>query len=249
MTRSSLTASLTMIVLPASVCAETFLSGYGGFATTARDRIYILRLNSCEGRFPFRFCDSEEATRKVSFGTSFLIGGHLGHWSEAHSWLGIAFDVSRFGAAGDDAEVKVLATSLLLMLRTPVRRVDGLPNPRVHPYVAFGPTLFVTDYIVDFRPDLSRVVDRSAEAATGVDVRAGFVWQSHPWIALFGEIRHTFVKYDLSDFETELSTLYVVGGISLRLHLSDAEEGAASGASGAPSRVDSPGLPVARVIR
>lgn len=154
--------------------------------------------------------------------TTYLIGGRLGYWLGVFPYLGVALDASYLTSelsaqdAVEDADLNRVPLSGLVMLRLPVWRSSAIPQGRVQPYVAAGPTLVVSQ--LD-----TTDVDATSEDV-GLDARAGLNLRLTGTVGLFAEYRLTYVDQTFtfdrdgvrSVLDTDPSTHHLIGGISLR---------------------------------
>ena len=115
-----------------------------------------------------------------------------GYWLESVPWLGGAVDVSYFQADGDNVDITVIPSSLLVMLRWPLLTSDEFPKGRLQPYMGVGPSFFYLESTADFTPTISRKL-RDAALDVGLDVRSGLAWQFHKHFALFTEYRFSYL--------------------------------------------------------
>jgi hypothetical protein len=101
------------------------------------------------------------------------------------------------------------------MLRLPLLPSPVVPRGHLEPYVAVGPTLFLSNLDFgndDFREDI------------GLDVRGGLNWRFTQTLGIFAEYRLTYVEQEFrftrqgvrSVIESDPSTHHVLVGLSLR---------------------------------
>jgi len=139
--------------------------------------------------------------------------------------------VSYFQADGDNVDITVIPSSLLVMLRWPLLTSDEFPKGRLQPYMGVGPSFFYLESTADFTPTISRKL-RDAALDVGLDVRSGLAWQFHKHFALFTEYRFSYL-HRAADLEadpcmgrtcagtaevvnTTLSTHHFLSGVSFR---------------------------------
>lgn len=173
------------------------------------------------------FCAAETAdARRVDLERTEVFGVRAGYWLDPIPWLGFAGDLSYFKTEGTNSRFTVVPLSLLLMLRLPLLATEEIPRGRLQPYVALGPSVFLAESFVDFRPQLSgRATDSSIDI--GFDARSGVAWQFHRRLAVFGEYRFThlsisgkdaesFLGGDRTGVDTTLNVHHVLVGVSIR---------------------------------
>jgi hypothetical protein len=153
-----------------------------------------------------------------------LVGGRLGYWLGFFPYLGVALDVSLFTTDLDalseretfsNADLTRVPLSGLAMLRFPLLTSESVPQGHLQPYVAAGPTVFLSDLDTEER-DVS-------EEDVGLDVRAGLGLRFNHLLGVFAEYRFTYVDQTFSFsregvssvIETDPSTHHVLAGISL----------------------------------
>jgi len=197
---------------PAS--AQLFLDAYGGMPFTRTADMTVERGGG-----------AERATRPVTYNTeSYVVGGRIGMWFD---WVGVAGDASYFRLDGDAANVSVVSTSLLFMLRLRLLRDETVRNGRLQPYLGAGPGYFLTVSNADFRPDVSETVKVFSGSDIGLDARAGLAWEFTRGVALFAEYRLSWFRLSAEDqaasggagselIESSLWTHHAIGGLSLR---------------------------------
>ena len=92
---------------------------------------------------------------RIEFDTALVGGGRLGFFLTGIGipWLGLAVDVSYFApeatATSGKATLEVLPISALVMLRLPLFTDTDIPTGRLQPYIAGGPSVFVSRVEVD----------------------------------------------------------------------------------------------------
>ena len=194
--------------------AQVFLDAYGGIPFTRTADMTVERMSG-----------AERATRAIDYNNeSYVVGGRIGMWFK---WFGVAGDASYSRLDGDAADVTVVSTSLLLMLRLRLLPSAAVPNGRLQPYLAAGPGYFLTSSSADFRPELSDTVSAFSGSDIGVDGRAGLAWEFVRGIALFSEYRVSWFGLDAEEqpssggsgsdtIDSTLLTHSVIAGLSFR---------------------------------
>lgn len=201
-----------------------------GFGTSASAQVFV----DAYGGMPFthtadmtveREAVAEKAVRTIDYNNeSYVVGGRIGMWFNR---FGVAADGSYFRLDGDSANVTVVSTSLLLMLRARLLNSNAAPNGRLQPYLAVGPGFFMTITSADFRPELSDTVSAFSGSDVGLDARAGLAWKFARRFALFGEYRLTWFGLQAEDrsdsgvstsetIDTTLMTHHFIAGLSFR---------------------------------
>lgn len=203
--------------------AEGFIDIYGGGAVTQDANVDVSISSSSLG-----FVSRETARKKADFGSSYTLGYRVGYWSEKYPYVGIAGDLSYFKAEDKTTEIHIVPISLLLMFRCSLYKNRHFPKGRLQPYVGIGPGLFLSYSKTDFKPTLTKTVSGTSYAS-GIDLRAGIMWQFHEHLALFGEYRYTDFSVDLEcadilyglagtkdTIQTRLLTSHFLMGVSYR---------------------------------
>lgn len=160
----------------------------------------------------------------VGFDDSFTVGGRLGYWLGLFPYVGVALDVSYYTSDLDfdtlgqllgNADLRRIPLSGLAMLRLPFLPSPAVPRGHLEPYVAVGPTLFLSHLSLDnddFQNDI------------GLDVRAGLNVRFTRAIGIFAEYRLTYVEQEFtftrqgvrSVLQADPSTHHLEAGLSLR---------------------------------
>jgi hypothetical protein len=165
------------------------------------------------------------ASADVDVDDSYIFGGRLGYWFGFFPYLGVALDASYLTTdldsdldieTFDDVDLRRVPLSGLAMLRLPLLPSPAVPRGHLEPYVAVGPTLFLSNLDLDDFDDTREDV--------GLDVRAGLNFRFTRVLGIFAEYRLTYVEQEFkftrqgirSVVETDPSTHHVLGGISLR---------------------------------
>jgi hypothetical protein len=230
MKSSFITLLLTLagLLLGAEVRAEAFIDVYAGGAFTSDARSDVV--------IPPQFFNPvgpdppdgppNLLIRRTSVDTSFedsiTYGMRAGYWFG--KWAGLALDVFTFEPnldAGDftqDADVRVIPISALLMLRWPLLASEEYPLGRLHPYIGGGPSLFLTKFegdvnlaVLDF--PITEVEDppnsgnfilhtniepagefSSKNVDPGLELLVGLDFQILPFVGVFGEYRYTLAE-------------------------------------------------------
>lgn len=216
MRRAVVAGALFFLILgiQTSASAQVFLDAYGGIAFTQTADMTVERMSG-----------AERATRAIDYkNESYVVGGRIGMW---FNWFGVAGDATYSRLDGDSANVTVVSTSLLLMMRLRLLRSSAAPNGRLQPYLAAGPGYFLTITGADFRPELSAEVSAFSGSDIGLDGRAGLAWEFVRGVALFSEYRVSWFSLDAQEqessggsgsdtIETTLLTHAVIAGLSFR---------------------------------
>ncbi|HWC05059.1 MAG TPA: outer membrane beta-barrel protein [Methylomirabilota bacterium] len=195
-----------IVVASRPAAAEWFLDGYAGASFTADADVTI--------RNGTTFDD------KVKFDTEAMGGGRLGYWLETLPWLGVAADASYFAPAGDgttaETRLEVVPLSPLVMFRLPLLESPEFPKGRLQPYLAGGPSFFLTSVKVDVPGLGEESTDWQFEV--GVDARAGIAFMITPAVGTFVEGRYTWFSTNPGGRTTEfdIETVHVAGGITIR---------------------------------
>ena len=146
----------------------------------------------------------------------------------------------------ETADVRVIPISALLMLRWPLLVSEEYPFGRLHPYVGGGPSLFLTEFegSVDLAPfdfpytranPSSPNIEPAGKFSSknvdpGMELLVGLDFQIVPLVGVFMEYRYTMaepvwhdtvpasVNYEAlsTDFQVQLRTHHIVGGITFR---------------------------------
>jgi hypothetical protein len=166
----------------------------------------------------------EIAEARFDVDDSFTLGYRIGYWLEPLPWLGLSVDISyfrpdvEFELIYEDCEGKpailkntgefdIVPISPLLMLRIPLGVNQEFPKGRFQPYVAFGPSIFISWF------DFVNFDDSDVEI--GWDARAGIAAMVAYNIAVFAEYRYTDAEFVLD----EHLLVQGVGGIRNELEI------------------------------
>ena len=149
-------------------------------------------------------------------GTSSPVGGvRIGYWFERFPWVGVATDFSAFvGSWGilSPFSIDAYPLSFMAMARGRLLKQEGYPNGRIQPYVALGPSMFVSTATVGSGfaalGTSSKASDTSV--AIGADARVGVEILTTNWFGILIEYRYSYSNPTWSiegtDFEANLST-------------------------------------------
>jgi hypothetical protein len=188
--------------------AEWFLDLYGGGSFTQDVDVTIRNGTTLDDR--------------IKFDTALTGGGRFGYWLTGIGlpWLGAALDVSYYApdatATAGKATLEVLPISALLMLRVPLFTDSVVPTGRLQPYIAGGPSVFVSRVKVDTSVFGERL--SAEQAQLGADLRAGLTFMLTPNFGVFAEGRYMFFSVDPGSRGTEfdIETFQALGGVTLR---------------------------------
>ncbi|UCH28174.1 MAG: hypothetical protein JSV06_07705 [Myxococcales bacterium] len=164
-------------------------------------------------------CGAECASTKSPVG-----GLRVGWFVERFPWLGVAGDFSVFiqsWGIQSPYEVTVIPISALLMFRAPLVRSPEHPNGRAQPYLAIGPSLFISR--AKLAEGLAATGTASVETDTtadpGFDGRIGIRLIASSWISVVLEYRATYFKptWKLSgrNVETSVWTNHFIIGLGI----------------------------------
>jgi opacity protein-like surface antigen len=202
-------ATLVLILAgsTAPALAEGFVDLYVGAGVTR------------DSDFKVEVAGAGSDTQRFEWSTSPTAGGRCGFWLTTPEWLGLAIDASVFVPDGDLA---VFPLSALVMLRLPLLKGQDFPRGRLHPYIAAGPGVFISDLSGDLGDAGGEVSDTSVDV--GVDARAGLAFSITKAVALFAEYRFTRFEPEFTlnilgvrtRSETTLETHHVLGGVGFR---------------------------------
>jgi opacity protein-like surface antigen len=264
---------LAGLLLGAEVRAEAFIDIYGGGAFTSDRRSDVIvppqefnpygRLPPNEPPLGLPDLVIRRTSVDTNFEDSITYGMRGGYWFG--KWFGLALDVFTFEPNLDaesftqDADVRVIPISALMMLRWPLLASEEFPLGRLHPYIGGGPGLFLTKFegnvdlaVFDF-PDTGRPgsilppwnppipnIEPAGEFSSknvdpGMELLVGLDFQILPFVGVFAEYRYTLAEpvwsstipaggtdpsiwYEAlpTDFQVNLRTHHIVGGITFR---------------------------------
>ena len=190
--------------------AEYEIDLYGGLALTSSVNVIA---NSSSSSF------SPTIERDQSFGVRY--GVWEVPWGLGPNWLGLAIDVSYFGAKSDDVEIQVIPASLLLMFRRSI--VATVPTRPLEAYGGFGLSYVLYNATIDYRPALAAVV-RQTNDEFGGDLRLGVRWKATERTSWFAEYRRSSIHIDKgeiggiflpqSGIDADLKTNHLMAGWS-----------------------------------
>ena len=185
----------TVLGTTSPACAEWFAGAYLGFAMTSDTELTFTR------RVPRTWQD-------VEFQTAPVWGARAGYWFEGDQfgeftrYIGADLDVSYFrpriptqtqqteiGAqrlGGMDVSVVTISPSVLV--RFPLLADQEFPQGRLQPYVAFGPTFFVTS-AEDSGTFGGPGGGSESDSGLGVTFRLGLSWAFTDALSVFSEYR------------------------------------------------------------
>jgi len=151
------------------------------------------------------------------------VGGvRIGYWFDRFPWVGVATDFSTFiGGWGVQSpfEIEAYPLSFIAMARARLIKQEGYPNGRIQPYVALGPSIFVSTATVGSGYAALGTSSRASDTsvAIGVDARVGVEIMTTSWFGILLEYRYSYSNptWDVEDteFQTELSTDHFTAGI------------------------------------
>ena len=201
--------------LPTVGSAEPFVSLYGGAAFPQNSTVQTTAQQIDSPCFLFCWGRTFSDSRRVTYDTSFTVGGRMGYWFDPAPWFGAAFDVSYFPARASAVNIDVIPISMLLMLRAPLFASEAYPKGRIRPYAGVGPSFVFAIASTDFGPTVPPV-ERELSKTVGLDVRAGFDWMFAPKLALFAEYRFFNVSVETGKCESVCFPPF--DSITTRLH-------------------------------
>ena len=198
------------------VSAESFMDLYLGAAFT---QDHDATLSAFPGSL----------TVDVSFDTAFTFGGRFGYYFERLPWLGLGFDASYFAPDAkatfnnifsfDNIDVTVVPLSFLVFFRVPgILPTSDIPHGRLQPYLAIGPSLFISNLEVNLQPGSAS--DTSLDI--GLDARLGLGWRFDRNVGIFVEYRFSYASPEFEDTiqgvkvtaDTDLTTHSALVGVS-----------------------------------
>lgn len=222
MSRITLGCSLRVMIalailygLPMVSSAEPIVSLYGGAAFPQDSTVQTTVQQTQSSCSLFCFGRTFTDSRRVSYDSSFTVGGRVGYWFDRALGFGVAFDVSYFPARASTVDIDVIPISVLFMYRVPLLTSEAYPKGRVRPYAGVGPSFVFAVASTDFRPTVSPV-DGELSKTVGLDVRAGVDWMFAPKLALFTEYR--FLNVSVETGRCESICFPPFNSIGTRLH-------------------------------
>lgn len=208
-----LLGSFGMLMSATSAHAEPFSSLYLGFSLTSDSTYTINGVAAPASLTCFSACSSTMAPSG---------GIRVGYWFERLPWLGVAGDVSAFVASwGIQSPVEVVAYPItpLVAVRGRLIQQEGYPHGRVQPYLAIGPSLYVSTATVGSGWAALGTSSQasSTTADIGLDFRAGVEILTTTWFGMLLEYRYTYAKptweIEGANYETALSNNQFILGI------------------------------------
>ncbi len=138
-------------------------------------------------------------SERTGFDPSPEVAIRFGGWIEPLMWLGFAADFSHFQAEGGPVESNhIFSFSTLFMVRAPILCSGRYPYGRLQPYFGIGPSLVLSDSVVDLRPEVPERINTTA-VDLGLDVRAGVGWEFAPHFVLFVEYKFLYFRQTLEE--------------------------------------------------
>jgi hypothetical protein len=195
--------------------AEVFSDLYIGASVTS-DSSYKVDGVTQE---PGVLCGSQCGTAKSPIG-----GLRIGYFVERFPWLGVAGDISYFIQAWgiqSAYEITSIPISALVMFRLPLIKSPEYPNGRAQPYLAVGPSLFITtaELASGWAFLGTGHVDSDTSVDPGVDARVGMRLIASEWISVVLEYRLTFLspawRVEGHKVETTLRTNHFIIGLGI----------------------------------
>lgn len=206
-------ACALLLLAPTVASAEPFGALFLGFSLTADSETIVDGV----ALSPSPLCVTSCSSAKSAVG-----GLRVGYWLERVPWLGFAGDFSAFYASwGIESPYEVIAfpVSGLVAVRGRLIKQDGFENGRVQPYLAAGPSLFISNASVT--EGWAAIGNVRTEATTtadiGLDIRAGVEILTTEWFGFLIEYRYSYASpswtLDGKKVETTLSTSQLTFGI------------------------------------
>ena len=168
---------------------------------------------------PGVLCGSKCGTAKSPIG-----GLRVGYFFERFPWLGVAGDISYFIQAWgiqSAYEITSIPISALVMFRLSLIKSPEHPNGRAQPYLAVGPSLFISS--AELASGWAFLgtghVDTDTSVDPGLDARFGMRLVASDWISVVLEYRLTFVSpswhVEGHRVETQLRTNHFIIGLGI----------------------------------
>ncbi len=203
---------------PHFVKAELFVDIFAGGSFSKDDNLTV------------SFTD-KKITSQANFDQSLSIGYRLGYNLNNFPFLGFAMEISYFTQDTDDADLRVIPVSALLMLRYSLSNWKNYPDGDILPYLAIGPSMFFSRINYEVAntniPGLIEIPSLSGKyydktTKIGLDARAGIKKMFNNNTSLFFEYRYTRVNPEFEDnifnnkvkTEIELNTHHLLIGFS-----------------------------------
>ena len=202
-----------LLLAPHAAFAEPTAALYLGFSVTADEPTIVDGVEQP----PSPLCVTRCSSAKSAVG-----GLRVGYWLERLPWLGFAGDFSAFYASwGIQSPYEIIGYPVtpMVAVRGRLIRQEGFEHGRIQPYLAFGPSMFISTAEVtegfaaigDVRTDSSTSVD------IGVDFRVGVEILTTDWFGFLIEYRHFWSeptwKLDGKEVQTTVSTNQLSFGI------------------------------------
>lgn len=195
--------------------SEPFSLLYLGFALT-EDAAYELNGAPLP---PSVICLSQCSSAKSAVG-----GLRVGYWFERLPWLGAAGDFSAFVTGwGIESPYEVTAYPISGLATARLRLIqrEGYENGRVQPYLAVGPSLFLSTAVVNSG---WAAIGSSQSASTttadiGLDARVGVEFLTADWFGIAIEYRYTYAKptwtLEGQEVRSEISSNHFILGLGV----------------------------------
>jgi hypothetical protein len=168
---------------------------------------------------PGVLCGAECGTAKSPIG-----GLRIGYFFERFAWLGVAGDISYLIQAWgiqSAYEITSIPISALVMFRLPLLKTPEHPNGRAQPYLAIGPTLFIStaELATGWAFLGTGRVDSSTSVDPALDARIGMRLVASDWISVVLEYRLSLVsptwQIEGRRVETRLRTNHFIIGLGI----------------------------------
>ncbi len=230
-----LALSIGMLLYPQDALAEWYADAYAGAVWTANTDLTV---TSSLG--------TTTTYQGLDVHNNWMTGGRGGYWLDKPKmdWLGFGLDVFFFhlktppgqqvGVTGTGGTTTQFAHWSLpawgigfdvLRLRVPLLRDDEFVHGRVQPYLAAGPTVFIT--YAGQNTFVQPSGQSSTDASVGAKVDAGVTVMVSKWIGAFAQYRFTHFTTELEYqnttpalatelFKTTYDSHHVIAGLSLR---------------------------------
>lgn len=195
--KTTILIAVLLIMMPASVLAEGFSDLYIGYAQSQDQDI-----SGSVGNI----------TTKAEFEGGISAGYRIGYWPESIPFVGFAMEISYLEQnIKDEADLRVIPITPLLMLRIPLFKSDEFPYGEWQPYLGVGPGIFMST----LKPEAGD--DDYGETDVGLDARCGVKWFLVHNFGLFLEYRYTQFspEFDAVIQEFDVQTHHALFGISV----------------------------------
>jgi opacity protein-like surface antigen len=209
----SLLGSFVLLLVASGAQAEPVAALYLGYAGTGDNEYYA----DGEPLPPAITCLSS-----CSDASSPVGGVRIGYWFERFPWVGAVTDFSTFitgWGVQSPFEIESYPLSFMAMARGRLIKQDGYPNGRVQPYVALGPSIYISTATVGSGYAALGTSSRASDTsvAIGADARVGVEILTTHWFGILLEYRYTYSNptwnVEDTEFQTELSTSHFIVGI------------------------------------